>query len=296
MYRWTRRLTLTIASCLAVACSDGGGATPGPENELPTLAVVTPDADLMVASGATLSVEFVADDPDGYALTDLFADRDGDLATTDDQRMIATSVVNPGSGTRRIDWKLGSTPPGVYWIMARVDDRNNEPVIARAPGRLTINARPRVVVHSPLGLVRVSRGYGDFTIEYSDNDPDDNATTSIYADVDGDLDTTGDQLELLSNVPEQNGTRRSFVWDLSSVPDGSYHIVARTTDGINVPGTSSPDSVIQIADLGFEKVAGGPGNDFADALTALEDGSFIVRFLENETGIDQCIDQIMIYE
>ena len=70
-------------------------------------------------------------------------------------------------------------------------------------------------------------------VTYADNDPDDVATTDVYADLDGNLATTGDQYLLGTSLDEQDGTARTIMWDTAGIPEGAYFIVIVTNDGTN---------------------------------------------------------------
>jgi hypothetical protein len=94
------------------------------------------------------------------------------------------------------------------------------------------NAVPTVTVTEPQTDVDVANGT-TVPVTYADDDPDDVATTSVYADLDGNLATTGDQYLLGSNLDEQDGTSRTIMWDTANVPEGAYYIIIVTDDGTN---------------------------------------------------------------
>jgi hypothetical protein len=73
------------------------------------------------------------------------------------------------------------------------------------------------------------------TVKVTADDPDDEAMTSLFADRDGDLATTGDQVSIAKNLREANGSVLAANWDTDAVPEGRYHLVARIDDGTNKP-------------------------------------------------------------
>ena len=72
-------------------------------------------------------------------------------------------------------------------------------------------------------------------VTYTADDPDDEAMTSLYADRDGDLSTTGDQFVIAKDQREANGAPIGASWNTNGVPEGRYHLVARIEDGSNNP-------------------------------------------------------------
>jgi len=92
------------------------------------------------------------------------------------------------------------------------------------------NAEPEVMFDNLGGPVMALLG-GTVQIDYTDNDPDDDAMTSLYADQDGDLMTTGDQVLIAMDRPEMDGTAQSVTWNTAGIPPGIYRIFAVTTDG-----------------------------------------------------------------
>jgi hypothetical protein len=105
------------------------------------------------------------------------------------------------------------------------------------------NFAPQVTVSAPQTDLDVPIG-AVVPVTYADNDPDDDATTDVYADLDGDLGTTGDQYMLGQDLDEQDGTVRTINWDTRAVSEGSYFIILVSDDGINAPVmTVSPGKV-----------------------------------------------------
>jgi hypothetical protein len=66
------------------------------------------------------------------------------------------------------------------------------------------------------------------TISWSDEDPDSNATISLYYDTDT---ANADGTLIISGIQEdQDGSADSYVWDTSSLQPGSYYIYAVISD------------------------------------------------------------------
>ncbi len=63
------------------------------------------------------------------------------------------------------------------------------------------------------------------------DDEDDEATVSVFADRDGNLDTTADQFTFVDEVVDANGQPVEVEVDLAEVPAGSYELLGRIRDG-----------------------------------------------------------------
>jgi len=89
---------------------------------------------------------------------------------------------------------------------------------------------PTLIVIAPAFNLAVEVG-AVVQIRYLDRDTDSVATTDILADVDGDLETTGDQFVVALGRQENNGVEQTVNWTTTNIPPGAYFIVLRTSDG-----------------------------------------------------------------
>jgi len=92
-----------------------------------------------------------------------------------------------------------------------------------------INLAPTLLFNNLLTAQQVRAGDA-VSIQYTDNDPDSPANSSFYADVDGDLATTGDQIVIALGRPTMNGVNQSFNWNTTGAPAAVYNIIAVTMD------------------------------------------------------------------
>ena len=129
--RWLRR-----AGCALVALAGCGGGG-GPTDEAPTNAVLAPAADVSVIVGAEVAITVRDDDPDDDATTTILVDRDGDLATTADQIVLATRGDRDGL-EQELVWDTAGVTPGSYRVFIRTDDGTNAPVVAASAGRIEV--------------------------------------------------------------------------------------------------------------------------------------------------------------
>lgn len=107
------------------------------------------------------------------------------------------------------------------------------------------NIAPTVTLTTPARDVEVgaSRG-GTVDITYSVHDPDDDASTDLFADQDGDPTTTGDQVVIARDLPEKDGAVHAHAWDVRAVPPGRYRIVAVSRDGSRTAVDTAPGRVV----------------------------------------------------
>jgi hypothetical protein len=108
----------------------------------------------------------------------------------------------------------------------------------------TTHIVPTVALLSPDGMTDVEQG-NVVTIRYIDSCPSGPGHTDLLADCDGDLVTDEDQYVIEWGRPAVDGIEQSVLWDTMTMPEGSYHIIARTDDGV-VRVTDAADGVVTI--------------------------------------------------
>jgi hypothetical protein len=209
---------------------------------------------------------------------DLFADVDGDLATTADQAVIAAGQavsIPSGStdGAVAAEWNTAAAVSATYWLLARSTGSADAP--ARAPGRVTVNVPPRLTIAHPASDLVAARG-GFAAIRYADDDPDDDAATQLFADVDGDVATTGDQQALTGVRPEQGGATQEVVSELAGMPEAAYFVVGIASDSVHAPVSTRGPGKLEVKNVAWAKRAGGSGTDRAVGIAALAAGSALV--------------------
>ena len=98
------------------------------------------------------------------------------------------------------------------------------------------NTAPQITLITPANHLAVAQG-DDFTITWTDSDPDDNAYISVAFDPDDTTEPwTGTSNHTWISVGEReddSGASGSLVWDTSDVPEGTYTIWALIYDGNN---------------------------------------------------------------
>lgn len=142
-------------------------------------------------------------------------------------------------------------------------------------GSSSSNAAPTVSVTAPASATSLGLG-ATVQVDYVDADTDDVSMTDIYADLDGDISTTNDQIPIAIARPESDGAIQSVMWDTDGVPPGTYTIIAVSTDGNNSPVVAMGPGTVTVEDLSFATRAGGTSNDDATGVAAFSDGSWVV--------------------
>ncbi len=125
-------------------------------------------------------------------------------------------------------WDTTNLFEGLYFIKAVIDDSTNS-IYSYSLGRLTIlhNKTPSITLVSPYQDVYA---YDSYLITWIDDDPDDDATITLFYDEDT---LPGDEI-LIGIVPQgEDSTQDSYLWDLSMVDEGIYYLKAEIFDGLN---------------------------------------------------------------
>jgi hypothetical protein len=132
---------LLVVGVLALsgACSSGGGG-----NSPPTLTMNVPDVDVNVEIGTVVALNYTDRDTDDVAMTTIYADADGDVATVNDRYVVAQDRPDADGVAQAIQWNTAGIPEGSYFIVGVTDDGTNTPVVAACPGKVLVwTAWPR---------------------------------------------------------------------------------------------------------------------------------------------------------
>ena len=236
-----------MAAVLCVVAGCGGGSKPEP-----LLISVAPESGAE-AGGTTLTLTGI-NFTDGMTVTVGGVDA-GPLTATEP---FTCSCVTPAGTPGPVDVVI-TTENGTYVL----------------PDAYTYNAAPTVTCAVPATNQTVLPGY-PVEIAYADTDPDDVAMSSVFADRDGNLQTTGDQILIEENRPEQGGATQTLTWGTANVPDGTYWIVIRCNDGMNAPVSEAAIGRVTVQGSGWARQDGGASYEYARELAAFPDGSSVV--------------------
>jgi hypothetical protein len=152
--------------------------------------------------------------------------------------------------------------------------RANAPAVPGVP--VPVNGPPTLSFLRPV-VDRLASTGNAFRIDYRDDDGEDVALTSLWADTDGDLATKGDQFEIAVDRAEQGGALQTVEWDTTGVPIGGYAIVAVTDDGTNAPVVvTAPGTVEIVPNVSFAHSIGSNSFDTVRSIESFADGTSVV--------------------
>ncbi len=103
------------------------------------------------------------------------------------------------------------------------------------PGGTLANHTPTIRFIQPASALNVEAG-AMIELVWNDEDPDDNATITLFYDLDG-VAGTGDEITLAVLKEDPDGPDDRFVWDTTGMPKGIYRVGATIDDGVNDPVT-----------------------------------------------------------
>lgn len=102
-----------------------------------SLTIQEPADDVTVSRGGHVRVDFVVTDRDGSADVRFVADADGDIATTADQFVLA-STVTAAQAPESLSLDFSAVPFGTWRLIGIASDAGNPDVVAIAPGAVTV--------------------------------------------------------------------------------------------------------------------------------------------------------------
>ena len=146
----SRARWVVLALAAIVGC-DGGSNGGDPTAKL-ELEIRSPESDMQVEPGMVVSIEYRGS-AEGESTADIYADRDGDLETTDDQVAIERGVPVDNGAVRVVSWDTSEVPAGRYSIVAMMTEAGSgETVTALGPGEVTVEESTIDLVHRRIVL------------------------------------------------------------------------------------------------------------------------------------------------
>lgn len=135
-----------------------------PENDIPSLTLVEPTADVDIMPGGSFTVRWVDSDENDNASISLYLDPDEALARLDGDEFLLVSTLQEdpdGAGDRITLGVPTGVPQGIYRIAGKISDGVAE-VVAWAPGRLLFGVssagQPELSLNEPAADVRTRLG------------------------------------------------------------------------------------------------------------------------------------------
>jgi hypothetical protein len=174
-------------------------------------------------------------------------------------------------------------------------------LLAASCGSGSADRPPTLEIREPSGAVEVRAG-DPFLVVYSDDDPDDVATTALFADRDGDPMTTADQVVIALGRPDGDGSVQAVPWSTAGVAGGVYRIFGRIGDEgtafaagtvfVNPPPTL--DLLLPAADAIGEDAGGGPTARIRYVADDVESGTPVSLFADRDGDPATDADRIPI--
>ncbi len=194
----------------------------------PSITIFEPDG---VNDLASTSYTVTWQDYDPYEDATIFLYWDDDDEGLDGTQIVpGLSEDEDGTGGSYI-WNTSDMPAGEYWVYALIAVEAFEPRYDYSPGVLTINTPPTFQIVEPDGNSDFANE--EFTIMWTDSDPDDDASISLFYDTD-DFGFDG-ELIVEGLGEDADGGSGIYNWNTTDIPDGEYYIHGRCDDGINEP-------------------------------------------------------------
>jgi antitoxin (DNA-binding transcriptional repressor) of toxin-antitoxin stability system len=103
------------------------------------------------------------------------------------------------------------------------------------------NVSPNINILEPDGVDDIASA--NFSITWTDDDPDDDANISLYYDTD---DAGEDGTLIVADISEDD-VIDSYIWGISAIPNGDYYIYAVIDDGVNTPVTSYSGGAVTVS-------------------------------------------------
>ncbi len=285
------------------ACNPGGSAivatsAPVPEpTPLPGLSLQLhePATDEHLQATANVHIVFGASDPLAKATIHLMADRDGDPATRADQYELASLAATEHGAMETVDMPLPvGMPVGSYVIVGTIGDGERTPVVAKAPGRIVVEAGPpdEPPTDPRLGLQLlepatnriVSRG-GPLTLTFTTSGTAGTAEVRFVSDTDGDASTTTDQHPLALLSVTLGGPAQALTVSVDGVPAGVHHVLGLATTANGASARATASGLLQVDDVAFAAREGNSTYEEGRAVATLPDKSLVVvgRFAGSTT-------------
>ncbi len=226
----------------------------------PTLSFVEPDG-VNDTADQSYGIVWIDEDPDNDAGILLFYDDDN---VGGDGLPINQVAISEDDETDLLTWDTSPIANGDYYVYAVIDDNVRPPVTVYSSGPLTVshaNAVPSITLQEPDGIS--DSADQSFTITWTDEDPDDDATISLYYDMD---DAGADGILIASSLSEDDETD-SYSWGTAGVNGGDYYIYAVIDDGSHTPLTVYSTGRVSVDHeaygITWARQAGGIGRDRA---------------------------------
>lgn len=151
-----------------------------------------------------------------------------------------TASIDSGIGEVPLNGSLVVTPSQTTTYTITLSSRFGEDLDYIT---LCVNQPPFIQLIKPDGVTE--RVHNRFTIQWTDDDTEEDAEIPLYYDSDG---SGADGVLIVNGLREDvdGWGKDTYVWDTSDVPDGSYFIYAVIDDGFNAPVVAYSAGVVVV--------------------------------------------------
>ncbi len=246
----------------------------------PVPALVNPADGSWVANSTPLLQVGAVSDPDGDTITyefEVYSDN------------ALSQLVAEGTASDS-NWTVSTSlddDQWYYWLVRAVDEHGLAgdwlPLSRFFVDANGVNDTPTITMLEPATDQSVS---GNVTISWDDADPDSNAQISLYYDSDG---VGEDGVLIAAEIPEDDdGAADTYSWDVSSIPEGTYHVYAVIDDG------NSSTAAYAVGALSFDRTApvitpslGGGVYELPQTVSLLADETANLFFTIDDAALEQ---------
>ena len=186
-----------------------------------------------------------------------------------------------GTSTTTSYSDTGLLPVTIYsYTVAALDPSGNRSGLSTSVAATThSNTPPLLTFIEPDGTDDTT--YTSCTIQWTDEDPDEDAAISLYYDTDN---TGADGILIVSGISEDDdGPGDTYIWDTSELIMGDYYVYAVLDDGINEAVTVYSDVPVRM-EYGTLPVDDGTERNFFGKSVAIDDDIAVVGDLSNENA------------
>jgi hypothetical protein len=219
---WFVHATLTDAENEVEVVSTGAVTVEHIVLHPPTLAFIEPNGVDDTIGLDPFQITWEDDDPDDDATISLFWDDN----PKDFDGTLLELAISEDDGTDSYSFDPTLFGNGDYYIYGIITDGDHtESIYALGPITVFYNDAPTITVTDPDGASDL--GDADYTIRWTDDDPDNDATIALYYD-DND---NGEDGTLIVDALSEDDTGDFYLWNTSLVAEGNYWIYAVIDDG-----------------------------------------------------------------